>query len=299
MNTSKTQCLLDTTTSINSAKRRLIRIAKAHTMSRTQTFEAYSVGRGNLGNGVDPFIQIDHFFMSEPVFQPHPHAGFSAVTYMFEDSEGTFVNRDTMSAEDSILIRPGDLHWTQAGSGMIHEEKPTEPRKICHGLQIFVNLAAENKFSKPQAFHLNSEDIPIYEDGKGKKVRIVTGEAFGLSSPLTTFTPVTLLDIFLAPGEQIEHTIAEHHNVLVLVIDGSGTFEPDGKLLNIDEAGLFGNEGEFVSVEAGSQGLHYVLCSGRPLKEPIVSQGPFVMNSPDQIQQVHTSYLAGEMGKLI
>ena len=298
MDTLKDRQLIEPTMAANSSHRRLIRVATAHTMSRTEAFEAYSVGRGNLGDGVDPFLQIDHFFMSAPIFSPHPHAGFSAVTYMFEDSEGSFVNRDTMSAEDSILIKPGDLHWTQAGSGMIHEEKPTEPGKVCHGLQIFVNLAAENKFSKPQAFHLAAKNIPTYNGDNGKRVRVVAGSAFGLSSPLTTLTPVTLLDAFLPAGERIEHTIPDNHNAFVLVIDGSGTFEPNGELLNRDEAGLFDRNGELIAVEADSQGLHYVLCSGSPLNEPIVSQGPFVMNSRDQIQQVQHSYRVGEMGEL-
>ena len=297
MNTIKNPQFAKPTIAANLSHRRLIRVVTAHTMSRTKAFEAYSIGRGNLGDGVDPFLQIDHFFMSEPIFSPHPHAGFSAVTYMFEDSEGSFVNRDTMSAEDSVLIRPGDLHWTQAGSGMVHEEKPTEPG-VCHGLQIFVNLTAENKFSKPQAFHLATENIPTYKDGNGKRVRVVAGSAFGLSSPLTTLTPVTLLDAFLPAGDRIEHTIPNNHNVFALVIDGSGTFEPNGKLLNRDEAGLFGRNGESIAIEAGSQGLHYVLCSGSPLNETIVSQGPFVMNSFAQIQQVQHSYRAGEMGEL-
>ena len=296
MNTLKNQPQIDIATATTSPNRRLVRVVTAHTMSNTEAFTASSIGRGNLGEGVDPFIQIDHFFMGEPVFSPHPHAGFSAVTYMFEDSEGTFINRDTMSAEDSVLIRPGDLHWTQAGSGMVHEEKPTEPG-ICHGLQIFVNLAAANKFSQPQAFHLAAKDIPTYEDGS-KRVRVLVGEAFGLSSPLTTLTPVTLLDAFLPAGKRIEHTIPNNQNAFVLVINGSGSFEPNGKQLASDEAGLFDNHGESISVEAGSEGLHYVLCYGSPLEEPIVSRGPFVMNSLEQIQQVQNSYLAGEMGKL-
>ena len=296
MNTLENQPQIDIATA--TSKRRLVRVVTAQTMSNTQAFTASSIGRGNLGEGVDPFIQIDHFFMGDPVFSPHPHTGFSAVTYMFENSEGTFINRDTMSAKDSVLIRPGDLHWTQAGSGMIHEEKPTEPGKICHGLQIFVNLAAANKFSQPQAFHLAAKDIPTYEDGKGKRIRVLVGEAFGLSSPLTTLTPVTLLDAFLPAEERIEHTIPNDQNTFVLVIDGSGRFEPNGKLLASDKAGLFSNDGESILVKAGSQGLHYVLCSGSPLEEPIVSRGPFVMNSLEQIQQVQNSYLAGEMGKL-
>ena len=101
-----------------------------------------------------------------------------------------------------------------------------------------------------------------------------------------------------ACGDRIEHTIPDNHNVFALVIDGSGTFEPNGKLLNRDEAGLFDNNGESIAIEAGSQGLHYVLSSGNPLNETIVSQGPFVMNSSARIQQVQHSYRAGEMGEL-
>ena len=169
MNTIKNPQFAKPTIAANSSHRRLVRVVTAHTMSRTEGFEAYSIGRGNLGDSVDPFLQIDHFFMSKPIFSPHPHAGFSAVTYMFEDSEGSFVNRDTMSAQDSVLIKPGDLHWTQAGSGMVHEEKPTEPG-VCHGLQIFVNLTAENKFSKPQAFH---REHPTFTVSKNAQSRIM------------------------------------------------------------------------------------------------------------------------------
>lgn len=287
----------DLTTASGLSNRQLVRVATANKMSRTQAFTASNVGRGKLGDGIDPFLQIDHFWMREATFPPHPHAGFSAVTYMFEDSEGSFINRDTMSAEDSIEIHPGDLHWTQAGSGMVHEEKPIEPGKVCHGLQIFVNLAAVNKFSAPQAFHLESAQVPTYKDSAGKRVRVLVGSAFGLLSPLTTLTPVTLLDTFLPVGEKIEHTIPANHNVFVLVIDGSGTFGLDGNL-GIDEAGLFGNEGESVSIQAGSEGLHYVLCAGSPLNEPIVNRGPFVMNSSTQIQSVQANYLAGRMGEL-
>ncbi|MGC1306994.1 MAG: pirin-like C-terminal cupin domain-containing protein [Phormidesmis sp.] len=278
--------------------RRLMRAIAAQAMSRGQAFQASHVGRGNLGDGIDPFLQIDHFFMREPTFPPHPHAGFSAVTYLFEDSEGAFTNRDTMSDGDAVLIQPGDLHWTQAGSGMVHEETPVEPGKVCHGLQMFVNLAAADKFSKPQAFHLDSADIPTFTGLKGQRVRVVAGEAFGLSSPLKTLKPVTVLDTFLPAGEQIEHTLLLGHSAFVWVIDGAGTFGSDRQALSANEAGLFEQAEGAAVAQAGSQGLHYVLFSGSPIGEPIVSQGPFVMNSSDQIQQVRASYLAGEMGVL-
>ena len=276
------------------SKRSLVKIADAHTMSRSRSFQASSVGRSNLGEGIDPFLQIDRFRMSQPVFPPHPHAGFSAVTYMFEDSKGAFVNRDSLS-QDSVLIHPGDLHWTQAGSGTVHEEVPAQVGTVCHGLQIFVNLAAKDKFSEPQAFHLSAADILVYEDAGGR-VRVVMGEAFGLKSPLEPLTSVTLLDVDIPADNEILHTVPSEHNAFVLVVKGEGSF--GGQRLSTDQAGSFDSSGETISIQAGAQGLQYVLFAGRPFNEPIYAQGPFVMNSAAQIQQVHARYMAGKMGVL-
>ena len=276
-------------------QRRLVQTTSAHSMSRSRAFQAANIGRSNLGEGVDPFLQIDHFRMSQPVFPPHPHAGFSAVTYMFEDSEGSFVNRDSLS-EESVLIHPGDLHWTQAGSGVVHEEVPAELGTVCHGLQIFVNLAAKDKFSTPRAFHLSAADIPVCE-ADGGRVRVVMGEAFGLKSPLETLTPVTILDVSLSAGEEIVHEISDGQNAFVLVVKGEGDF--GGQALSADGAGLFDCKGDSVAIRAGEQGLHYVLCAGTPLNEPIYAHGPFVMNSAEQIRQVRARYIAGGMGELV
>lgn len=276
-------------------QRRLVQTTSAHSMSRSKAFTASNVGRSNLGEGVDPFLQIDHFWMSQPVFPPHPHAGFSAVTYMFEDSEGAFINRDSLS-EASVLIYPGDLHWTQAGSGVVHEEVPAQLGTVCHGLQIFVNLAARDKFSVPRAFHLSATEIPIYE-ADGKRVRVVMGEAFGLKSSLETLTHVMLLDVTLTAGQAIAHEIPKGHNAFVLVVKGEGDF--GGQVLGADSAGLFDNTGERVLIWAGEQDLQYVLCAGAPLNEPVYAHGPFVMNSAEQIRQVQARYMSGGMGSLV
>ena len=276
-------------------QRRLVQTTSAHTMSRSKAFQASNIGRSNLGEGVDPFLQIDHFRMSQPVFPPHPHAGFSAVTYLFEDSEGAFINRDSLS-EESVLIHPGDLHWTQAGSGVVHEEVPAQLGTVCHGLQIFVNLAAKDKFSAPKAFHLSAADIPVYA-ANGGRVRVVVGEAFGLKSPLETLTPVTLLDVALSAGDRIEYEISKGQNAFVLVVKGEGEF--GGQVLSAESAGLFDAAGDRIMTKAGGQGLQYVLCAGAPLNEPIYAHGPFVMNSAEQIRQVHARYMAGGMGELV
>jgi redox-sensitive bicupin YhaK (pirin superfamily) len=279
-----------------STARKLLNVVQARPMSHGTGFNALSIGRNNLGDGVDPFIQLDHYFMSQPTFGPHPHAGFSAVTYMFEDSAGSFANRD--SRGDQSLIRPGDLHWTQAGSGIIHDEVPTEPGTVCHGIQMFVNLSAQNKFSEPQAFHLSSKDVPVWESPTGARVRVLAGSAHGLTSPLQLLTPVTFLDVQLPAHSAIEHEIPVEQNAFVFVIQGQGNFGAEAQSLGTSDGGLFDREGKIIRIQTEEQLTQYVLCAGQPLHEPMVSQGPFIMNSTEQIQQVVAAYRAGQMGQL-
>jgi redox-sensitive bicupin YhaK (pirin superfamily) len=106
---------------------------------------------------LDPFMMVDHFVMDEPTFMPHPHAGFSAVTYLFEDSEGGIANRDSLG--HALHIAPGGLLWTQAGSGVLHEELPVQRGLGTHGLQIFVNSAIAHKDKPAQVFERRAEDI--------------------------------------------------------------------------------------------------------------------------------------------
>ncbi len=279
-----------------STLKKLVNVVQARPMSHGTGFKALSIGRNNLGDSVDPFIQLDHYFMSQPTFAPHPHAGFSAVTYMFEDSAGSFANRD--SRGDHSLIRPGDLHWTQAGSGIIHDEVPTEPGTVCHGIQMFVNLSAQNKFSEPQAFHLLSKDVPVWESPTGARVRVLAGSAHGLTSPLQLLTPVAFLDVRVPAHSSIEHEIPVGQNAFVFVIQGQGNFGAEAQSLSVGDGGLFDREGDVIRIQTGEQPTQYVLCAGQPLNEPIVSQGPFIMNSMEQIQKVVAAYQAGQMGQL-
>jgi redox-sensitive bicupin YhaK (pirin superfamily) len=283
-------------TTTSTTVRKLINVVQARPMAHGTGFKALSIGRNNLGDGVDPFIQLDHYFMSQPTFGPHPHAGFSAVTYMFEDSAGSFANRD--SRGDHSLIRPGDLHWTQAGSGIIHDEVPTEPGTVCHGIQMFVNLSAPNKFSEPRAFHLLSKDVPVWKSQTGARVRVLAGSAHGLTSPLQLLTPVTFLDVSVPAHSSIEHEIPVGQNAFVFVIQGQGNFGADAQALSSDDGGLFDREGDVIRIQTGEQPTQYVLCTGQPLNEPMVSQGPFIMNSTEQIQRVVTAYRTGQMGQL-
>jgi redox-sensitive bicupin YhaK (pirin superfamily) len=276
--------------------RQLIKTVQARKSVIGSGFTAFGIGRDNLGKAIDPFLQLDQFFMSQPTFPPHPHAGFSAVTYMFEDSEGAFLNRDSLGGQISIL--PGDLHWSQAGSGIVHEEVPIEPGQVCHGIQMFVNLSAAHKFVAPQALHLASENVPVFQTDFGGQVRILVGAAYGLTSPLQSLTPITFLDVNLPPHTAITHTVSSHHNAFVFLIQGQGNFGSSKQLLSAGEAGLFEQNEAVIDITTTDQKLQYIFCSGPPLNEPIYAQGPFVMNSVEQIQQVYRDYQTGKMGQV-
>lgn len=244
---------------------------------------------------LDPLLAITDFHMSQPTFAPHPHAGFSAVTYMFRDSAGSFRNRDSLG--DSSLINPGDLHWTQAANGMMHEEIPTEPGVDCHGMQLFVNLRAEHKHAAPAALHVAAADVPVLEPSVGVTVRVVAGSAFGASSPLTgLLTPITLLDIDLAPGAAARIPLAAADRAVLLINDGAaevaGTALPRLAVASLD------GQGDHVEIISGPDGASFLLLSGQPIDEPVVFAGPFCMNTRAEIDDANHRFRTGAMGSL-
>jgi quercetin 2,3-dioxygenase len=181
---------------------------------------------------------------------------------------------------------------------MMHEEVPSPPGTLCHGAQIFVNLAAKHKWSQPVALHLDSAQVPEYAIPTGGKVRVVVGAAFGLESPLQPLTLVTLLDVMLPPQGKIAHTLPPPHHAFMHVIQGSGEFGSGRSRLETLDVALLEPGSETVTVQANELGLHYLLGAGEPLNEPIVSQGPFVMNTAEEIQRAAIAYQSGRMGRL-
>ena len=197
-------------------------IAQLTHMRRGEGFLDYNL-REQLNVSLDPFLNLDDFHMSLPTFRAHPHAGFSAVTYMFEDSAGTFLNRDSLgdSLGDSSRIAPGDLHWTQAASGMLHEEVPEIHGADCHGLQMFITLSEQNELKPPRTFHLSSADVPEVPPADGVRIRVLCGEFQGVVSPLNELlTPITLLDIHLEPNTAVTHELPQDYFALAIVIQG-------------------------------------------------------------------------------
>jgi redox-sensitive bicupin YhaK (pirin superfamily) len=248
---------------------------------------------------LDPFISLDDFRMSEPTFPPHPHAGFSAVTYLFEDSPGAFTNRDSLG--DRSRIGPGALHWTQAGRGMMHEEIPALRGTVCHGLQMFVNLRADHKGAPPRAFHVEGGQVPEVVPDAGVRVRVLAGSFGGVHSPLTELlTPVLLLDIHLSPGARITVPTDEGWTTFLLSLSGSGVAGPRGSEadLKAHEAVGFRQDGDRVELAAGAGGFHVLVAGGRPLGEPLVFGGPFAGTTRGDIDAAYARYQRGEMGRL-
>lgn len=260
-------------------------------------FSDYNL-RHQLNVSLDPFLNLDDFHMSLPTFRPHPHAGFSAVTYLFEDSVGAFLNRDSLG--DQSRIAPGDLHWTQASAGMLHEEVPETPGVDCHGLQMFVDLSEENELKEPKAFHLSSAEVPEVTSA-GVRIRVLCGESNGAASPLRELlTPITLLDIHLEPNAITTHELPRNQFALAIVIQGdalTGTPDPSTHVVS-HQAVAFDQEGDVVKFTAGSAGANLLFAAGVPIGKSNVWAGPFCLSSKQKADDAIRQYERGLMGTL-
>jgi redox-sensitive bicupin YhaK (pirin superfamily) len=253
---------------------------------------------------IDPFIGIDSYTMPQPFFGPHPHAGMSAVSLMLPEADGGFINRDSLG--DHSLIRPGDLHWTQAGRGMMHEEVPAEPGKAARGMQIFVNMSRAHKQADPVAFKLKHEDMPVV-NVEGGSLRVVAGEFDGQTSPIAQdprwLTRVNMLDVSLQPGASVNIPVNAGDNAFFVIRSGNfKAFEPLAQADIAQSAIIFeafeGSAQRVARIAAGSQALRGVFFSGTPIGEPVFPGGPFMGNSAEDIMAYKRAFSRGEMGHL-
>jgi len=225
-------------------------------------FHAYAL-RG-VAALIDPFLGIDHAWMSGPTFPPHSHAGFSAVSYVFLDSETGIDNRDSLGTRN--VIRPGGLHWATAGSGIVHEEVPAEAGKTVHSLQIFVNLARERQNIAPFALILEPQDVPVVQL-RGAKVRVPVGSFQDACSPLKPPTEVTMLDIALEEGAELAVPIAAGHCAFVMPIYGTARVDGQDFTHNDLKLPVFPPQDtpHAITIQAFPGSAKVMLFAGRPL----------------------------------
>jgi redox-sensitive bicupin YhaK (pirin superfamily) len=256
---------------------------------------------------LDPFIGVDSYIMPQPFFPPHPHAGMSAVTLMLEQSEGGFINRDSLG--DKSEVRPGDLHWTQAGAGMMHEEIPAKPGVAAQGMQVFVNLAAKNKQTAPVTFHVQCESMPVFTR-EGVRVRAVAGRAAVVEGDKTVAlqSPITADARWLTQADMIDVRLAAHHTATLHIEPGKrafvvlreGALQLDGQSVQAPAAVVFEDaaSASTVTLTAGAQGMQGVLFAGVPINEPMFPKGPFMGNTASDIAAYVSRFQRGEMGRL-
>ena len=256
---------------------------------------ARSLDLRELGDLVSPIVVFDDFRATGRPFGPHPHAGFSAVTYVFEDSPGALRSRDSLGHDR--VIGPGGLCWTQAGRGLIHEELPADPDLELHGLQVFVNLSSKYKLAEPRVLWLDRSEVPEWRSGVGDCVRIVVGSFEAASSPLIPPEPFDLRDVDLK--SEVSLNLQRAHNALVYVQTGSIVARAERRGQKIAEGHALALSGGPGCVTlAALRPAHLVILSGPQFREPVYADGPFIMNRRSEVEDAVARYRAGEMGHL-
>ena len=258
-------------------------------------FSVRSIDMQQLGDTGSPVVVLDEFRVRGRPFPPHPHAGFSAVTYVFEDSESGLRSRSSVG--DDVVVGPGGIVWTEAASGVIHEELPADTGRELHGLQVFVNLRSENKRAAPRVLQLENGDVPEWRSDAGDRVRVAVGSFDNVESPLVPAEPFDLLDVDLR--SHIRFPLREGRNALVYVLDGRLRVHADGWEQTVTgghAVGLHGAGGGATFDVA--RPTHIVVLSGAPVHEPVLVDGPFIMNHRAQIEDAIARYRAGRMGRL-
>ncbi len=248
-----------------------------------------------LGVYGSPLVVLDDFRVEELPFSAHPHAGFAAVTYVFEDSPGRLRSRSSLGSD--IVVGGGGIVWTQAGSGVIHEEVPAVRGRELHGLQLFVNLSAKRKLSPPRVLSLEANNVPEWHSDSKDRVRVVVGSFQRVASPLVPDEPFTMLDVALRT--QIEYTVEPARNTVVYVVEGSMQVRANSRAERVgaSQAIAVSGSGSTVTFEALSA-THLLVMSGTEITEPLVEEGPFLMNDRSQIEAAIARYRSGAMGGL-
>lgn len=255
------------------------------------------------GSHVSPFLMLDYAGPAQFTPAPHlrgvgehPHRGFETVTIVYQ---GEVEHLD--STGSGGLIGPGDVQWMTAGSGILHEEFHSKDFSEKGGtlemVQLWVNLPAKDKSAPPGYQTVLNRDIPsLALPGDAGRVRVIAGEFAGKRGPARTFTPMDVWDLRLNQGGVTELAQVDGRNTLLVIL--RGTVRVNGQqVANEAQLVVLGREGSSLSIEAQTDAT-VLLLSGDPINEPIVSRGPFVMNTNEEIQQAISDFNSGRFGRI-
>lgn len=254
---------------------------------------------------VDPFLLLDHlgpvnWGPGEGIGAPdHPHRGFETVTYLLS---GEMQHKDSRGHKGKL--RPGDVQWMTAGAGVVHSELPSakfmREGGTMHGFQLWVNLPAKYKMTKPRYQEIPREDIPTATSKDGLvNVKVIAGESIGVSAVIDTFTPIIYLHFSIKPGGSLTQTVPDNYNAFAYIIKGAATFGPQSVRAREGQSAIFENGDSItISVPQDGETTDLLLLAGRPINEPIERYGPFVMNTRQEIRQAIRDSQEGRMGKI-
>jgi len=281
-------------------------VTRVFTAATTQDGDGVDIRRAFPGADLmdmDPFLLLDHLGPTTLApgaargFPPHPHRGFETVTYLLD---GEMQHRDSWGNRG--ILRPGDVQWMTAGSGLVHSELPGETLAreggTLQGFQLWVNLPRKDKMTAPRYQDTPAARIPVARNPEGTvTAKVIAGEAFGTSGVIETRIPILYLHLTLDPGAAFEQTIPMGNNAMAYVISGEGRFnEAVGR---VNQVVLFDRSGAGVRIDNKSVGaLSVLLLAGEPIGEPVARYGPFVMNSKQELVQAVDDFQQGRMGVL-
>jgi hypothetical protein len=233
----------------------------------------------------------------------HPHRGFETVTYMID---GTFQHQD--SAGGGGLITNGDTQWMTAGAGILHIERPPEALVtsggLFHGIQLWVNLPSQDKWVAPRYQDIRAGQVALLSspDG-GALVRVIAGEIAGHAGPGVTHTPMAMAHVTVSPGARVTVPWNRDYNALVYVLAGEGSVGSEGRPVHMGQLAVFG-AGDTIVIsardrqESRAPELDVLVLGGRPIREPVVTYGPFVMNTRAEIAQALDDFQHGKLGTI-
>jgi quercetin 2,3-dioxygenase len=241
----------------------------------------------------DPFLMLDYFGSSNPDdymagFPWHPHRGIETVTYMLE---GAVEHGDSLG--NSGVIHTGDIQWMTAGSGIIHQEMPKRTAGAMWGLQLWVNLPKDKKMMDPRYRDIKASEVPSLELDDGATVKVIAGtyrDSAGAAQDLVG--DPQYLDIAIPANGRFQHHVEASHTVFAFILSGDGYFGPSREEAGVEQCVLFG-PGEVAEMEATTGGLHFILVSGAPFREPVAWRGPIVMNTRQELDTAFGELNAG------
>jgi redox-sensitive bicupin YhaK (pirin superfamily) len=253
------------------------------------------------GLRLDPFLMLDEFSSEEASdyiagFPPHPHRGFETVTYMLD---GHMRHEDNFGHRGEL--KSGGVQWMTAGRGIVHSEMPQQESGRMRGFQLWINLPAAEKM-KPAAYRdIPPSEIPTVALDGGGTAKVIAGSLGEVDGPINPrgariSTDPTYIDVELPPGATFRAPVAVGYTAFVYAFEGA--IEVGGTPLRTQQAGALG-DGDTVEIAAGPDGARFILLAAKPLREPVVQYGPFVMNTQEEIEQAIADYQRGNFGHAV